>query len=88
MPSAPPNWCSQTHDSRRVAVSLLILCALCYWSSRSGAADRTDVGGVHAQRLALLRDEHQLVLVGHVGDANHRTVPVARLDVDDAVAAP
>jgi hypothetical protein len=43
VPSFPPTLRSQTHDSHRMVVSLLILCALCYWSSHGRAADRTNV---------------------------------------------
>ena len=43
MPGSPPKWRSQTYDSRRVVVALLILCALCYWPLHSRAADRANV---------------------------------------------
>jgi hypothetical protein len=43
VPACPPNLRPHTHDSRRVVVSLLILCALGYLSSHSRAADRTNV---------------------------------------------
>ena len=41
----------------------------------------------HAQDLALLRDQHQLVVVGHLRDADDLAVAIAGLDVDDADAA-
>ena len=48
---------------------------------------RADVAGLHAQDHALLRDQHQLVVVVHVGDADDLAVAVRGLDVDDADAA-
>jgi Capsule assembly protein Wzi len=43
VPGFPPNLRPHTHDSRRVVVALLILCALSSLSSHSRAADRTNV---------------------------------------------
>ena len=43
--------------------------------------------GLHAQDHALLGDEHQLVVVVHVRDADDLAVALAGLDVDDADAA-
>src|SRR5438128_4304864 len=51
------------------------------------AADRADAAGAHPQDHALLRDQHQLIVVVHVGDADDLAVAIARLDVDDADAA-
>ena len=53
-----------------------------------GPPDRFDVPRAGAQHLALLGDEHQLILVAHLDDADDVPVPVGRLDVDDALAAP
>src|SRR6267142_2270938 len=52
-----------------------------------GTADGPDVLRRHAQDLSLLRDQHQLGIVGHVRHADHLAVPLGRLDVDDADAA-
>ena len=51
------------------------------------AADRAQVAGLHADDLALLGDEQQLVAVGDAGDADDEAVALARLDVLEADAA-
>ena len=51
------------------------------------AADRPQVAGLHADDLALLGHEQQLVAVGDAGDADDQAVALARLDVLEADAA-
>jgi len=89
--SSPPNWRSQTHDSRRVVVSLLILCALCYWSSHSRAADRTDVplrnwGGLAIHWHWTYDAVKKLVLAGLTDRVVLNTKPMSRLEMARIVA--
>ena len=51
------------------------------------AADRPEIAGLHADDLALLGDEQQLVAVGDAGDADDEAVALARLHVLEADAA-
>src|SRR5690606_19478 len=50
-------------------------------------ADDGDPARPGSQNHALLRDEHQLLVVEDAGDAHHLAIPLGGLDVDDAVAA-
>src|SRR6185436_17512955 len=51
------------------------------------AADAADGVRRHAKDLALLRNQHQLVVVADLRDADNLAIAIARLDIDDADAA-
>src|SRR5262245_38260059 len=74
---------SKPRDGDRAIVALDVdqLHTLC------GASNRADIFCRHSQDFALLRNQHQLRVVGHLRDANDLAVALGRLDVDDADAA-
>ena len=89
-------------DRRRLTAAILLFLPLCQLRhghdliaffdadqahALRGTADGADVARDHAQDLALLADQHQLVIVVHVRDADDLAVAIAGLDVDDADAA-
>jgi Capsule assembly protein Wzi len=91
VPSFPPNVRAQTHDPRRMVVSLLILCALCSWSSHSRAADRTNVPLRNWNGFAI--NWHwtydaikKLVLAGLTDRVVLNTKPLSRLEMARIVA--
>ena len=51
------------------------------------ATDAADVLRRHPQDLALLRDQHQRIVVADLDDADDLAIPIAGLNVDDADAA-
>jgi hypothetical protein len=74
-----------------VVVSLLILCALCYWSSHSRAADRTDVPLRNWSGFAIHWNWtydaiKKLVLAGLTDRAVLNTKPMTRLEMARIVA--
>src|SRR4051812_30936217 len=64
-------------DGPVITLNIDQLYALC------GAADRANGFRCHSEDLALLRDQHQLIIVGHLSHADHLAVPFRGLDVDD-----
>jgi Capsule assembly protein Wzi len=89
--SFPPNVRSQTIDSRRVVVSLLIVYTLCSWSSHSRAADRTNVPLRNWNGFAI--NWHwtydaikKLVLAGMTDRVVLNTKPMSRLEMARIVA--
>src|SRR5262245_8248543 len=52
-----------------------------------GAADHADLAGLGAHDLAVLGDQHDLVVVAHAEQVDDRPVALARADVDQALAA-
>ncbi|MGH8072060.1 MAG: capsule assembly Wzi family protein [Candidatus Entotheonellia bacterium] len=91
MPAFPPNVRFRTHDSRRVVVSLLILCALWSLSPDSHAADRTNVPlrnwNGFAIRWHWTYDAiKKLVLAGLADRTVLNTKPMSRLEMARIVA--
>ncbi len=91
VPAFPPNVRFRTHDSRRVVVSLLILCALWSLSPDSHAADRTNVPlrnwNGFAIRWHWTYDAiKKLVLAGLADRTVLNTKPMSRLEMARIVA--
>jgi hypothetical protein len=91
VPACPPNSRFRTHDSRRVFIPLMILCVLCYLSSHSRAADRTNMPlrnwNGFAIRWHWTYDAiKKLVLAGLTDRAVLNTKPMSRLEMARIVA--
>jgi Capsule assembly protein Wzi len=89
--SCPPNWRSRTHDSRRVVVALLVLCALGSLSAHSRAADRTNVplrnwSGFAINWYWTYDAVKKLVLAGLADRAVLNTKPMSRLEMARIIA--
>ena len=51
-------------------------------------ADCADAPRQHPEDFALFGDQHQLVLIPHVRDADHLAIPLATLDVNNTYSTP
>jgi hypothetical protein len=91
VPAFPPNLRPYTHDSRRVVLSLLIMCALGYPSAHSRAADRTNVPIRNWNGFAIHWNwtydaVKKLVLAGLTDRVVLNTKPMNRLEMARIVA--